>query len=326
MAGRNDPQVSRPVPRKVILDVDPGIDDAVALAIALFDPRLDVLAVTATGGNVEPAQATANARTIVGLLDPPRLPRIGVAASDVLLPERGQSVHGADGLGGADLPQARLHGGHPAEKVILETVRAHPGEVTILALGPLTNLSRLIAREPSVAELVGEVVISGGTAFGRGSTTPVSDFNFFANPAAARHVIREPLTKTLVPLETTAQVVLGFDLLEQMPDDSSRAGAMLHRMLPHAFRAHRQLLGTEGICLHDVVSLVSLLHPELFERTTVGADVEVSGELTTGMLVVDRRPVNRWKRNVDLLVEVDPGAVRDCVLRGLAQAARATAS
>ena len=318
------PERAEPVPRKVILDVDPGIDDAVALAIALFDPRLDVLAVTATGGNVDPAQATANARTIVGLLDPPRLPRIGVAASDVLLPDRGPSVHGPDWLGGADLPQARLHGGHPSEKVILETVKAHPGEVTILALGPLTNLARMIAREPSLAELVGEVVISGGTAFGRGSTTPVADFNFFANPAAARYVVREPLTKTLVPLETTSQVVLGFDLLEQLPDESSRAGAMLQRVLPHAFRAHRQLLGTEGICLHDVVTLVSLLHPELFERTTVGADVETSGELTTGMLVVDHRSSNRWKRNVDLLVEVDASAVRDCILRGIAQAARST--
>jgi inosine-uridine nucleoside N-ribohydrolase len=117
---------------------------------------------------------------------------------------------------------------------------------------------------------------------------------------------------------------MGFDLLEQMPDESSRAGAMLHRILPHAFRAHRQLLGTEGICLHDVVTLVSLLHPELFERTTVGADVETSGELTMGMLVVDRRPVNRWQRNVDLLVDVEVGAVRDCILRGLDQAARST--
>jgi inosine-uridine nucleoside N-ribohydrolase len=324
IAGHDALSESSPVPRKLILDVDPGIDDAVALAIALFDPRLDVLAVTATGGNVDPTQATSNARTIVSLLDPPRLPRIGVASNDVLLPDRGPSVHGADGLGGADLPLARLHGGHPAEKVILETVRSHPGEVTILALGPLTNLARLFAREPSVAELVGEVVVSGGTAFGRGSSTPVSDYNFFANPAAARHVIREPLTKTLVPLETTSQVVMGFDLLEQMPDESSRAGAMLHRILPHAFRAHRQLLGTEGICLHDVVTLVSLLHPELFERTTVGADVETSGELTMGMLVVDRRPVNRWQRNVDLLVDVEVGAVRDCILRGLDQAARST--
>jgi len=290
------------VPRKVILDVDPGIDDAVALAIALFDPRLDVLAVTATGGNVTPEQATANVQAVVGLLDPPKLPRIGVAPADVLLPEKTVNLHGPGGLGGADLPRARL-------------------QVTILALGPLTNIARVIGRDPAITEQIGELVISGGTHSARGSTTPVADFNFYCDPEAARQVIRQPLTKTLVPLETTGRVVLGFDFLEQVPDDSSRAGNLLHRILPHAFRAHRQLLGTEGIRLHDAVAVASLLHPELFERTTVGADVETSGELTTGMLVLDRREVNRWKRNVDLLVDVDTGGVRDCLLRGLAQAA-----
>jgi inosine-uridine nucleoside N-ribohydrolase len=309
------------VPRKVILDVDPGIDDAVALAIALFDPRLDVLAVTATGGNVTPEQATANVQAVVGLLDPPKLPRIGVAPADVLLPEKTVNLHGPGGLGGADLPRARLHAGHPSEKLIHEIVRANPGEVTILALGPLTNIARVIGRDPAITEQIGELVISGGTHSARGSTTPVADFNFYCDPEAARQVIRQPLTKTLVPLETTGRVVLGFDFLEQVPDDSSRAGNLLHRILPHAFRAHRQLLGTEGIRLHDAVAVASLLHPELFERTTVGADVETSGELTTGMLVLDRREVNRWKRNVDLLVDVDTGGVRDCLLRGLAQAA-----
>jgi len=309
------------VPRKVILDVDPGIDDAVALAIALFDPRLDVLAVTATGGNVTPEQATANVQAVVGLLDPPKLPRIGVAPADVLLPEKTVNLHGPGGLGGADLPRARLHAGHPSEKLIHEIVRANPGEVTILALGPLTNIARVIGRDPAITEQIGELVISGGTHSARGSTTPVADFNFYCDPEAARQVIRQPLTKTLVPLETTGRVVLGFDFLEQVPDDSSRAGNLLHRILPHAFRAHRQLLGTEGIRLHDAVAVASLLHPELFERTTVGADVETSGELTTGMLVLDRREVNRWKRNVDLLVDVDTGGLRDCLLRGLAQAA-----
>ena len=309
------------MPRKVILDVDPGIDDAVALAIALFDPRLDVLAVTATGGNVTPEQATANVQAVVGLLDPPKLPRIGVAPADVLLPEKTVNLHGPGGLGGADLPRARLHAGHPSEKLIHEIVRANPGEVTILALGPLTNIARVIGRDPAITEQIGELVISGGTHSARGSTTPVADFNFYCDPEAARQVIRQPLTKTLVPLETTGRVVLGFDFLEQVPDDSSRAGNLLHRILPHAFRAHRQLLGTEGIRLHDAVAVASLLHPDLFERTTVGADVETSGELTTGMLVLDRREVNRWKRNVDLLVDVDTGGVRDCLLRGLAQAA-----
>ena len=308
------------MPRKVILDIDPGIDDAVALVMALFDPRLEVLAVTATGGNVPAEQATANLQALVGLLDPPRLPRLGLAPTDTALPEKPFNMHGADGLGGIDLPRAQLHGGHVSEKVIWETLRAHPREITIVALGPLTNLSRVLTRDPSIVELIGEVVIAGGTVQGAGNVTPVVDFNFYCDPRAARHVVREPVTKTLVPLETTGQVIFGFDLLDQLPDESSRAGDILRRMLPHAFRAHRQLLGSEGISMHDVVALVAVTNPELFERTTVAADVETGGELTAGMLVVDRRTVRQWRPNLDLLVNCDVLAVKDCILRGLAAA------
>jgi purine nucleosidase len=233
-------------------------------------------------------------------------------------------MHGADGLGGINLPRAQLHGGHVSEKVIWETLRAHPREITIVALGPLTNLSRVLTRDPSIVELIGEVVIAGGTVQGAGNVTPVVDFNFYCDPRAARHVVREPVTKTLVPLETTGQVIFGFDLLDQLPDDSSRAGDILRRMLPHAFRAHRQLLGSEGISMHDVVALVAVTNPELFERTTVAADVETGGELTAGMLVVDRRTVRQWRPNLDLLVNCDVPAVKDCILRGLAVAGAGT--
>jgi purine nucleosidase len=152
----------------------------------------------------------------------------------------------------------------------------------------------------------------------------VSDFNFLADPQAARLVIREPLKKTLVPLETTSQLLLGFEFLDQLPREVSRAGQLLRRMLPHAFRAHRQILGSEGIWLHDVVSLVALTNPELFERTSVVADVETSGELTSGMLVIDRRQTCRSRPTCDLLVGCDAAAVTDCMLRGFTTAADAT--
>ena len=139
-----------PLPRKVILDLDPGIDDAVALAIALFDPRLDVVAVTATGGSVAPQQATANVQSLVTLLDPPRLPRLGAAPLDVATLRAPWNLHGGDGLGGIELPRVQLHGEHAAEKVIAETLRAWPREVTILALGPLSNLSRVLRRDPAL--------------------------------------------------------------------------------------------------------------------------------------------------------------------------------
>ena len=308
-------------PRKVILDVDPGIDDAVALTMALFDPRLEVLAVTAAGGNVIPEQATGNLQAIVAYLDPSRLPRIGIAPTDTSFPAKPFNMHGGDGLGGIDLPRAQLHGGHVAEKVMWETIRANPREVTIIAMGPLTNLSRLLRRDPSIAEIIDRVIISGGTVHGGGNVTPVADLNFYCDPVSARHVIREPLTKSLVPLETTSQVMLEFDFLEQLPDETSRAGLLLRRMLPHTFRAHRQLLGSEGAWLHDVVAATN---PELFERTAIVADVETAGDLTAGMLVIDRRQVRQQRPNADLLVNCDVPAVKDCILRSLATAAAAT--
>jgi inosine-uridine nucleoside N-ribohydrolase len=189
----------------------------------------------------------------------------------------------------------------------------------------LTNVSRVLARDPSLAELIGDLVICGGSVQAAGSATPVADFNFYCDPAAARHVLREPLAKTLVPLETTSQVVLGFDLLDELPDEESRAGRMLRPMLAHAFRAHRQILGSEGLCLHDVVALVAATNPELFERATVAADVETMGELTAGMLVIDRRQTRQWRPNLDLLVACEAAAVQDCILRAFAAAAAATA-
>jgi inosine-uridine nucleoside N-ribohydrolase len=315
---------SAALPRKLIIDLDPGIDDAVALAIALFDPRLEVVAVTAVGGNVPATQATANLQALVAYLDPPRLPRLGIASHDGPLPERPRSLHGSDGLGGISLPRVPLHGGHSSEKVIWESLRAHPREITLLALGPLTNVSRVLKRDPEASSLVGELVVSGGTVFSHGSATPVADDNFFSDPSAARHVVLEPLTKTIVPLETTSQVLLGLDLLDHVPDGTSRAGRLLRGMLGHAFRAHRQLLGNEGIRLPDVVALAAATNPELFERETVTADVETTGELTSGMLVVDRRPGIQRGPNADLLVACNAEAVRDCIIRGMARAAAST--
>ena len=115
-----------------------------------------------------------------------------------------------------------------------------------------------------------------------------------------------------------------LDLLEQLPREFSRAGKLLRQMLPHAFRAHRQILGSEGIWLHDVVALVAATNPELFERVTVAADVETAGEITSGMLVVDRRQNRSARPNLDLLVGCDATAVTDCILRGFAAAADAT--
>src|SRR5262245_44082487 len=137
------------MPRKVIIDCDPGIDDAVALALALFDPRLEVVAVTAVAGNVPAARATQNVQAIVERLDPPRYPRLGVAAppDDVSYAD-GRHLHGPDGLGGAGLAVSQLARQHPAEKLIADECRTAPGDVTIVCLGPRTHVARALTRDP----------------------------------------------------------------------------------------------------------------------------------------------------------------------------------
>jgi inosine-uridine nucleoside N-ribohydrolase len=313
------------ITKKVLLDVDPGIDDAVALCMALFDPQLEVVAVTAVGGNVFPEQATRNVQAIIEQLDPPRWPRIGVASLPELgLPTRNVQLHGPDGLGNANFQVSELQHRHPSEKVICDEVRVATGQVTIVALGPLTNIARALARDPALEEMVGQIVIMGGTLNGSGNITPAAEFNIYCDPESARAVFRSVATKTLVPIDISSQVSFDYDLLDQLPGENSRTGRFLRKVLPFLFRSNRQELGYESIRLNDAVALVAALHPELFEVELVAADIELSGELTTGATVFDRRRLREWRTNIAVATKVDAAAVRDCILRGIAVAGSAS--
>lgn len=308
--------------RKVILDVDPGIDDALAICTALLDPRLDVVAITAVGGNVSPEKATRNVQMVVAQIDPPRLPRIGMASDpDEGLPVDGRYLLGLDGLGGSEFVVAERQHLHPSEKVICDEVRAAPHAVTIVALGPLTNIARAFVRDPELPSLVGRVVIMGGTIGGPGNITPAAEFNMFCDPRSARAVFRSPSTKTLVPLDVTNRVVLTYDLFNQLPDESTRMGRFLRTILLPAFRAYRQQFGLEGIHVHDTVALCAVVQPELFTTREMAGDVEIAGELTMGMTIFDRRRVPSWRANMEVVVDMQTEAVVEAIIAGLKRGA-----
>ena len=310
--------------RKVILDCDPGIDDAMALCMALFDPRLEVIAVTAVGGNCSPSQATRNVQAIIEQLDPPRWPRLGAASMpDDGLPVDGRHLHGADGLGGAHFDVAELHHLHLSEKVICDHVRAESeGSVTIVALGPLTNLARAFQRDPELPSWIGQIVMMGGAISGPGNITPAAEFNIYCDPRSAQAVFRSHSTKTLVPLDVTNRVVLSYDLFNQLPDESTRVGGFLRTILPPAFRGYRRQFGLEGIHVHDAVALTAVCHPELFTTEEMAGDVETMGELTCGMTVFDRRRVPAWRHNMDVAVDMQTDKVTEVIVRRLIDAAR----
>lgn len=312
--------------RKVIIDCDPGVADAVALCLALFDPRLEVVAVTAVGGRVPAWKASINAQALVEHLDPPRMPRLGDAVQLKGAPAADfESMQGADGLGNVGLASSRHHRSHLSEKIICDEVRAHPDQVTILCLGPLTNVARAFQRDPSLAGVLDRLIIAGGSWEGVGDVTPSAEFNMHYDPVSAMQVFQSPTTKTLIPLEVTRRVALTLDFVEELPDESSRAGLLLRKLVPFAFRAHRRTLGHERIRLEEVVAVIAALHPELFETAEMQGDVETQGELTVGATIFERRPHHPIRANMEVAVSVESAAVTDSLVRGLQHAGSMTA-
>ncbi len=287
--------------RKVIIDCDMGTDDAVALCMALFDENLDILAITASEGCVTADQATRNLQAIIGMLDPPRFPRLGAATPTDNAPAINTTfLFGRDGLGNTDFEVSELQHMLPSEKLITDLVRAHPGDVTIVCLGPFTNLARAFRRDPGIHELVDRIVLTGGSINGVGNITAAAEFNCFFDPPSAQDVFTSMTTKTLVPLDVTTQVKFDLGFLDLLPERYSRVGDFLRQILPYAYRTYRNQLGQEHIHLNDAVGLLALLEPDLFEFESMAGQVETDGHLTRGVTVFDRRPVPEWRCNMEV--------------------------
>lgn len=299
--------------RKVIIDCDPGIDDALALALALFDPRLEVVAVTACAGTVDAEQSTQNIRALVERLDPPRIPRIGSA----LDPETGAAVsngtllHGDDGLGNVKWePVSRQHT-VPSDKLISDCLRTYPGEVSILCTGPLTGVAKAISRDPVIIPMLDRLIMTGGSITGLGDVTPAAEFNMHLDAHAARSVFQSLTTKSLIPFEISERLKFGWDLIDLLPPKHTRIGNVLHDIVPHLFRTTRQLLGHETISLQAVLPLLLIVEPILFEFEEMAGDIEVNGELTNGATVFDRRIPRTWRINMEVATSLDVEAARD---------------
>ena len=302
---------------KVICICDPGIDGAFALALAMLDPELEILGVAATAGNVTAEQASRNVHIIIEQIDPPRWPRIG-AALPIEYDVTGANLHGPNGLGGVDLPCAHLHHPHPADKLIIDLVRQHPGEISIALMGPATTLARAMDRDPELVSLIRNVVCLGGAWRDPGNASAVAEFHFYCDPLAARHVLRSGVPLTLVPLDVMRKVVFSPSDLLDLPAPESRASKFLSKIVPHAIGATASLYGIEGFHLKDVLGPVALSLPAALTFRPAVADVETRGELTRGMSVFDMRWSCKARPNVDLVTAIDVAAVRKYIAETLA--------
>lgn len=303
----------------IVILSDPGIDGAFAIALALADPELDVLGIGATAGNVSGAQATENVRTIIEHLDPPRWPRLG-EASPVEYEVDGTKLHGPGGLGGVQFPVANRHHMLSSEKLLVDVIRQHPQEVTLIALGPLTVLAETLLRNPELPKLVRRIICMGGAWHEPGNASAVAEFHFFCDPPSARRVLRSGAPITLIPLDVARKILFSPSDLLELPAAESRTSKFLRRIVPYGIRATSNLYGIEGFHLKDVVGIVAASMPGAVTTKAMHVDVETQGELTRGMSVVDARAQPAEKPNVELAVGVDVGAVRDYIGRMLEQA------
>jgi inosine-uridine nucleoside N-ribohydrolase len=299
--------------RKVILDCDPGIDDALALCLSLLDPRLEVLAVTASAGTTDADQATENVHMLVERIDPPLIPRIGAALNPGpgAAVSNGSELHGERGLGMADWQPATRQHLIPSDKLIIEQLRAHPGEVTLVCMAPLTGVAKALNRDPAVVGLIDRLIIAGGSTEGRGDVSPCAEFNFHFDPVSAQDVISSPITKSLIPLEVSRQLSFGWELVEALPGRYTKIGSILHETIPYLFRTTRQNLGMESVSFQALLPILMLVDPTIFEFEPMAGNVEIGGDLTRGATIFDRRTPQQWRTNMEVAVSLDVDAAKD---------------
>jgi len=275
-------------PLDVIIDTDPGIDDACALLAALASPRLRVRAVIATGGNVPVRQAAGNVRRVLAVARPAEMPLVGLGLEP---PGKGLDatcVHGPDGLAQApveplDVPVREVG------KVVAQVLAETEGSVSLLALAPLTTVRWMLGEVPDLRGRLEKVVVMGGATAVPGNASSVAEFNFWRDPEAAAAVIHSGLPVNLVPLDVTNRwLVTEHDLRRHLRRRTQRQRVLRH-LLRYAIGTHRKL-GHPTALVHDAVALTALVRPSALHWKPMQCDVEVHGVLTRGMLVSERRP------------------------------------
>lgn len=304
---------------KCIIIADPGIDTAFAVALALNDPALDVIGIVASPGNISADRATQNVHVLINAIDPPKWPRLG-AALPIEFEVDGTRLHGSDGLGNVGLPPVTLHQPTPGDKLIVELVHAHPGEVTVLVLGPATMLAAAFDRDAELPTLIDRIVFMGGSWHAPGNASAVAEFHIYCDPEAARKVLRAGVQTFLLPLDVTRKLVFSPSDLLELPSPDSATCTFLRRIIPFGIRASCNLYGIEGFHLKDVLGVTFAARPGLLTLESMHCDVEPRGDLTRGMTVFDTRPIPVAPPNVELGTTVDAVGVRDYINQILSRA------
>ena len=309
--------------RKIIIDTDPGQDDAAAILLALASPELDILGITAVAGNV-PLELTArNARIVCELAGRPDMPVFAGAAGPLTRPlVTAEHVHGRTGLDGPVLDEPTMPLQEmPAVDFIVKTVMENEeGTVTLCPLGPLTNVALALRQAPGIAGRLQEIVLMGGGFFEGGNVTPAAEFNIYVDPEAAEMVFRSGIPITMMPLDVTHKAITSHARIDQIAALGSPVSKALSEMLTFYERFDEEKYGTDGGPLHDPCVIAYLLKPELVGGRACNVEIETGSELTRGMTVVDWWGVTGRAKNAMVMRDIDAGRFFDLILERIGRA------
>lgn len=277
------------MPKKIIIDTDPGIDDAMAILFALQSPELEIVGLTTIFGNVPTDLGTQNALRLVEFAGQPQIPVAHGADVPLVVPLEyiADFVHGTDGLGNTNQPPPTGKPVDiPAAQFIVETVMANPGQITLVPVGPLTNIALALALEPKIADNVAGVVIMGGAATVNGNVNPAAEANIIHDPHAADVVFSASWPVTMVGLDVTMKTIMTDDFLASLR--GSRTGDYIYKISRFYREFHRQVGVMEGIHTHDPSAIAYAIDPTLF--TTQQGPIRVVTEgIATGQTLWDQR-------------------------------------
>ena len=308
-------------PQKLIIDTDPGQDDAVAILLALASPEIDLLGITTVAGNVPLALTEVNARKICDLAGRQDVPVF--AGADRPLQRTlvtAEHVHGRTGLDGPDLPDpvTPLQDGHAVD-FIVDTLRAEPaGSITIAPVGPLTNIALALRKAPDIAPRIKQIVMMGGGYFEGGNITPAAEFNIYVDPEAAAEVFAAGIPITMMPLDVTHKVLTTTARTDAIRATGTRTAIAVAEMLVFFERFDEEKYGSDGGPLHDPCTVAWMLRPEMFSGRHCNVEIETRSELTMGMTVIDWWQVSGRPHNAFVVGGVDADAFFALVTERLA--------
>ena len=293
---------------KIIIDTDPGQDDAIAILLALGSPELEVLGITAVGGNVPLSLTQTNARKICELAGRPDI-KVFAGASRPLVRSlvTAENVHGKTGLNGPALPEPTmpLQEQHAVDFIVETLMREESGSVTLCPLGPLTNIALALNREPRIADRIKQIVLMGGGFFEGGNITPTAEFNIYVDPHACEVVLGSGIDIVMMPLDVTHKALTSADRIAVFRGLGSRVGTAAAEMLEFFERFDEEKYGTDGGPLHDPCVIAYLIKPDLFSGRLCNVEVETGSELTMGMTVVDWWGVTSRRKNATVMRDID---------------------